>query len=206
MLKKVFLGATAALLLSAGVSLADGLFPGLPIEGGASYCAGYSVFNTTNTVPGTTPTPNVCSVTVPAGVTAPTGTEYLPVDLYGLNQQGQSQGLPQTEGLAAAAMGFGLTVVSTTAGAATIANNTVNYVVDVSETAASALTLPAIPQPWQILRIAQVVANGGSGTTTLTANSNQTLVPSSITVAGNSVTGVVTLIWNPTAATWYRIG
>lgn len=204
MFKKFLLGGALAALLASS-ALADGLFPGLPIEGGAAYCAGYSVFNTGNTVPGTTPTPNVCATTAPAGVATPTGNEYFPADLYGLSQTTQSQGLPQTNGVAGGALGFGITTVSTTAGAATIPNNTVNYVVNVSETAASALTLPAIPQPWQILRIAQVVANGASGTTTLTANSGQSLVPSSITVAGNSVTGSVTVIYNPGTGAWTKI-
>lgn len=205
MFKKFLLGGALAVLLASSPALAEGLFPGLPIEGGASYCAGYSVFNTGNTVPGTTPTPNVCETTAPAGVTTPTGSEYIPVDLYGLSQTTPSQGLPQTNGVAAGAMGFGITTVSTTAGAATIPNNTVNYVVNVSETAASALTMPASPQPWQILRIAQVVANGASGTTTLTANTGQSLVPSSITVAGNSVTGSVTMLYNPGTGAWTKV-
>ncbi len=192
-MKKLLLAAAAAFLLIAPPALADGLFPGLPIEGGASYCASFNV------------TGSQCGTTAPAGQASPTGTEYVPADLYGLSQTTNSQGLPQTNGVAAAAFGFGPTVVTTTAGAATIANNTVNYVINVSETAASAQTMPATPIPWQILRIAQVVANGASGTTTLTANTGQTLVPSSITVAGNSVTGSVTMLWNPTNSTWYKV-
>ena len=192
-LRKLLLASTALAAL-ASPALADGLFPGLPIEGGASYCASFNV------------TGAQCGVTVPAGVTAPTGFEYVPTDLYGLNQTFNSQGLPQTMGLATAAMGFGITVTSTTAGAAVIPANTVNYVINVSETAASAITLPAAPIPNQILRIAQVVANSGTGTTTLTANTGQTLVPASITVAGNSVTGVVTLVWNAATLTWTRVG
>lgn len=192
---KKFLLISAALASSfvASAASADGLFPGLPIEGGASYCASFNV------------TGAQCGTTAPAGVASPTGTEYIPSDLYGLSQTTNSQGLPQTNGIAASAMGFGPTVVITTTGALTIPNNTVNYVINVSETAASAQTMPAIPLPWQILRIAQVVANGASGTVTLTANSGQTLVPSSITVAASSVTGSVTMLWNPTNSTWYKV-
>lgn len=192
-MKKFLLGTAFATLLAATPALADGLFPGLPIEGGAAYCASFNVTGTQ------------CGTTAPAGVSTPTGTEYFPADLYGLSQPTNSQGLPQTNGVAGGALGFGITTVSTTAGAATIPNNTVNYVVNVSETAASALTLPASPQPWQILRIAQVVANGASGSTTLTANTGQSLVPSSITVAGNSVTGSVTMIYNPGTGAWTKI-
>ncbi len=192
MIKKLLLAAASLLVLSSPV-LADGMFPGLPIEGGASYCAGYSVQGTQ------------CSSTVPAGQASPTGTEYFPADLYGLSQTTNSQGLPQTNGVAGAALGFGTTTVSTTAGAQTIPSGTVNYVVNVSETGASALTMPATPIAGQILRIAQVVANGAAGTTTLTANAGQTLVPSSVTVAGNSATGSVTMLWNASAATWTRI-
>jgi hypothetical protein len=196
MLKRTLLAACAAFTLVVALAepaLADGLFPGLPIEGGASYCASFSV------------TGAQCSVTVPAGNAVPTGTEYIPADLYGLSQTTNSQGLPQTQGIAAAAFGFGNTVVSTTAGAATIPNGTVNYVINVSETAASAITMPATPLPGQILRIAQVVANGASGSTTLTANAGQTLVPSSVTVSAATAATSVTMLWNASTSTWTRI-
>lgn len=203
---KVKLLAAAFGLALASPALATGLFPGLPIDGGASYCGGYSGYNTGTTTPGVLPTPNQCNVTVPAGSANPTGTEYLPADSFGLNQATPDAGIaPATQGIAASALGFGPSVISTATGAKTIPNNSPNYIVDVSETAASALTLPASPQPWQIQRIAVVVATGASGTVTLTANSNQTMVPSSITVAGNTATGWAALLWNPTNSTWYRI-
>jgi len=195
-MKKFLLASTTALALYAALStpaLCDGLFPGLPIEGGASYCGSFDV------------TGAQCGVTVPAGVSAPTGTEYFPADLYGLTQTTNSQGLPQTNGVSGAALGIGLTTISTTAGAQTIPSGTVNYVVNVSETVASALTLPATPLPGQILRIAQAVANGASGSTTLTANTGQTLVPASITVSGNSAASGIAMLWNASTLTWTRV-
>ena len=59
---------------------AAGLFSGLPVGNGAAYCAGYSGYPTTPTVPGSTvPTPNNCNDNVPAGP-ALTGQEYIPAD------------------------------------------------------------------------------------------------------------------------------
>ena len=61
-------------------AFAAGLFPGLPIVGQAAYCAGYSLYPTTVTTPGTLPTPNQCNTTAPAGPSALTGVELQPAD------------------------------------------------------------------------------------------------------------------------------
>jgi len=184
--------ATVAAFIAFGVAepaLADGTFPGLPIEGGASYCASFSV------------TGAQCSVTVPAGNASPTGTEYLPTDLYGLSQTTNSQGLPQTQGIAASALGgFGPMVVTTTDAAATIANNTPNYIVNVAVTTGHAVTLPAVPQPWQLQRVSFTVAPTNS--VSILANTGQTLVPA--TTSGTAVIGLA-FLWNPTNSTWYRV-
>lgn len=189
---KKFLLISAALASSfvASAASADGLFPGLPIEGGASYCASFNV------------TGAQCGTTAPAGVASPTGTEYIPSDLYGLSQTTNSQGLPQTNGIAASALGgFGPMVVTTTDAAATIANNTPNYIVNVAVTTGHAVTLPATPQPWQLQRISFTVAPTNS--VSISANTNQTLVPASVS-SGTAVAGFA-FIWNPTNSTWYRV-
>lgn len=65
----------AALAVVSGIALADGLFPGFPIVGGASYCSS----QTTAGTPGTTA---VCNVTVPAGPAALTGNETIIADTH----------------------------------------------------------------------------------------------------------------------------
>lgn len=196
-MKRFLAGSALALLLSAP-ALANGLFPGLPIEGGASYCAGYASGNGGTNAFGT----GTCATTAPAGQASPTGTEYIPADLYGLSQTTNSQGLPQTNGIAASALGgFGPMVVTTTDAAATIPNNTPNYIVNVAVTTGHAVTLPATPQPWQLQRISFTVAPTNS--VSISANSNQTLVPASVS-SGTAVAGFA-FIWNPTNSTWYRV-
>src|ERR1700679_1228139 len=72
MFKKLLAGA-AALVLTGAIAFATGLFPGLPMHGGVSYCASWSGVSGSFT----------CSATVPAGATAFTGNEALPGDDYG---------------------------------------------------------------------------------------------------------------------------
>lgn len=206
---KLLAAAAAFLALAASAPVrADGMFPGLPIEGGASYCAGYSVFNTGVTTPGTTPTPNVCASTVPAGVATPTGTEYVPTDLYGLSQTTQSQGLPQTNGVAAAAFGFGPITVVTTGTSVTIPNNTPNYVYNDANTGSVTITLPATPQPWQVQRVAVPAGTGSGGALVVAANSNQSCVPSSncgLSLGSAASAAYAMYLWDPANTTWYRV-
>ncbi len=190
MIKRLLLGSALAGLLSAAPALADGMFPGLPIEGGASYCAGFSVQGTQ------------CSATVPAGQASPTGTEYFPADLYGLSQTTNSQGLPQTNGVAGSALGgFGPMLVTTTDAAATIPNNTPNYVVNVALTTGHNITFPAAPAPWQIQRI--LLATAPTNSVNIAANTGQSIIPASPTT-GTAV-AFVAYMWNPTNSTWYKI-
>ncbi len=197
MIKRLLLGSALAGLLSAVPALADGLFPGLPIEGGASYCAGFSVQGTQ------------CSATVPAGVASPTGTEYFPADLYGLSQTTNSQGLPQTNGVAGAALGFGPQVVVTTGTSLTIPNNTPNYVDnETAPTGAVTITLPATPIPWQIQRISVTNGTGAGGSVVVAANAGQSCVPSSncgFSLGASAAAAYPAWQWNPTNSTWYRI-
>lgn len=85
MINRVRFAAVAGLALAAsGVAWGAGLFQGLPVVGGPSYC---NSFNTAG-VPGTPPQ---CTNTVPAGPPALTGAEMIPADTQ--LTQGQS---PQT--------------------------------------------------------------------------------------------------------------
>lgn len=73
-LRSLAVGLVALAVISAA-ALADGLFPGFPIVGGASYCSSQS----TAGVPGTAA---VCNNTVPAGPTALTGNETIIADTH----------------------------------------------------------------------------------------------------------------------------
>lgn len=82
-MKKVrLLAAVGACVAVIGIPLAyaAGLFFGLPVVGGASYCSGFSSFQQTPTVPGVAQSPTVCNSTVPAGPVGLTGTEMIPAD------------------------------------------------------------------------------------------------------------------------------
>lgn len=79
-LRGLILG-SGLLVLGSVAAFAAGLFPGFPIIGGASYCGGFS----------TGVSGQVCTVTVPAGPSALTGNETIPMDTN--LAQGQS---PQT--------------------------------------------------------------------------------------------------------------
>lgn len=205
MLKKVLAGAALAVTLAAGAALANGLWPGYPIEGGASYCGGYASSNGGQTAYGT----GQCSTTVPAGVATPTGTEAVPSDLYGLSQNTNSQGLPQTNLIAASALGaFGPIAVVTTGTAVTIPNNTPNYVYNDANTGAVTVTLPATPQPWQQQRVSVPAGTGSGGSLVVAANSNQSCVPSSdcgLDLGSAASATYATYLWDPSNSTWYRV-
>jgi hypothetical protein len=190
---KRLLAAVAALFLASGPVLADGLFPGLPIEGGASYCAGTNV--------GSALSASQCAPTVPAGQVTPTGQAYLPLDEYGMFQATNSAGVfPQTGGVSATAFTFGPTVINSTAGSIVIPNNTPNFVENVGNTSAT-ITLPAAPQPWQVQTIA--IATAQTTSFLVGASAGQTCVPacpftSSVVAAGT----VIRFQYNASTAQW----
>lgn len=76
---RVLIAALGAIFVAAIAANAAGLFQGLPLANGNSYCSGYSVYSSGVTVPGVLPTPNQCNSTVPAGP-AITGNELIPAD------------------------------------------------------------------------------------------------------------------------------
>jgi len=94
-MKKLLLSAGALLLASAVTAFAVGLWPGLPILGGSSYCASYTL------------TGSQCAATASAGSTAYTGNEAVPVDSYGANQAATGQVAPTSQLVPLLALGQG---------------------------------------------------------------------------------------------------
>jgi hypothetical protein len=199
---------SAYVAISVGqLAFAVGLWPGLPIEGGASYCGGWSGLNAGNTTPGTFTT-SQCETTVPAGQATPTGQEYAPVDLWGMSQTTNSQGQPATNGVAASAFGFGPITVVTTGTSVTVPNNTPNYVYNDANIGAVTITLPAAPQPWQIQRIAVPAGTGSGGSLVVAANSGQSCVPSSncgLDLGSAASAAYAAYLYDPANTTWYRV-
>ena len=194
--------AALAALVAAVPANAVGLYPGLPIEGGASYCAGYSVYNTTNTVPGTLPTPNVCAVTTPAGTTAFLGTEALAVDTYGLNQNGSGTSVsPQTQLVGLIQLGQGAFVNDTsTSTTLTVACTTAFEYISGTKTNPT-YTFCASPVQGQKFTIIQ----GANLTTgiTLAAGSGSTCLPAC--GAKTPATAGLAYSWVYNGTVWYEV-
>lgn len=199
------IAAVVALVASAGISYAAGLWSTLPIVGGAAYCTG-TVTGTGNlggiTGQGQGTIGSICGLTEPAGPATFTGTEMVPMDL--LAPGSSSQG-PQTSALAnITQLGQGALVVNTTAGAATIPNGTAWYFVNVGNTSAT-FTLPSAPIQGEILHV--VASTAQTTSMVIGANSGQSCVPScpeSLTTATTAGTGYG-YVYNAANSTWYRV-
>lgn len=192
----VGLGA-AALLLASGLAYAAGMFPGLPIVGGSSYCSGYS----------TGPSGQICNVTVPAGPSALTGNELIPADT-GL-PQGQS---PQTVAIPTSRLGAGPTtyVVPVTTDSVTITNTTRRLNINPAGTiAAFTLVFPAASTLTQAdgqlfgfcttQIVTTLTVTEGAGTTVL--NKPTAMLVPVATGAGSCVEWQYRL----SNTTWYRV-
>jgi hypothetical protein len=196
--KKVLVGLGAGALVASVIcirlALATGLFPGLPMLGWASYCAGTNITGTQ------------CAATVPAGPTAFTGSEVVPTDVYGPNSTSTTGGAglyPQTMFTSVLALGNGPVVVNVTAGAQTIPNNTGLWVENVGNTSTT-ITMPALPVGGQIQR----VDLGTAQTTSIlfAANAGQSCIPA-CPQTKNTVTAGTGFAWvyNAANTTWYSI-
>jgi hypothetical protein len=221
------LGVVAVVAVPAAYGM--GLFQTLPIIGGASYCASSNVSGAAQgTVTGTgggtasagqTTGTVICGQTVPAGPTALTGTEVVPVDLY-TPGTAQIAGGPATAVLPVTALGNGYggtTVLATTGTTALVAaSNGISNLVYAGSGTATYTTLNLPPNPFQNEQFC--VRNAGSGIlsigTLAVGTTGQSIVgvtPTSIPVAtAVGTAGTVTLsancwIYNVANTTWYRV-
>lgn len=124
-----WIAGAVALLGVSTVAIAAGMFTNLPIVGGAAYCAQYAGDGVT------------CSVNVPAGPTALTGSELIPADT------GLAGGAsPQTVLIDVSSLGAGPTQYSTplTGATTTVLAGTRQVIIEPAGTiAAHTLQLPA---------------------------------------------------------------
>ncbi len=189
--------ALSVLAVIATPVLAAGLWPNLPLVGGAAYCS------STNTagVPGTAA---VCTSTTPAGPSIVTGLETIPADT---NRAGGAA--PQTVKMTLASLNA-LPLSYTTLLASSATNALSPTVLDggVVIIAAAALSpttiqLPPSPVDGQQFRlsstqnIATLVVNAGTATV-LNA-------PTALTVATTGAPYGYTFRYRATGTTWYRL-
>lgn len=186
MLRKLGLG-LAALVTSAAIGWSAGLFQGLPVVGGASYCG-----TTVNAV---------CTQTIPAGPTTLTGVEKVPADtqLSG-GRSPQSVYVPT-----ALLMNNGTSLQTGVAITYTVADGISNVVLSHTTTIDSAaITAPANPIDGTRVRI------GATNTVTafsFVANTGQTLAVTTPTVltASTTVPAGYEFIYVASTAKWYRL-
>lgn len=194
-------GLAAVVIAVAGsFAWAAGMFQGLPIQGGSSYCSGSSTGSSGS---------QVCVSTVPAGPTVYNGNELIPADT-------QTAGgvAPQTVLLPQVLLGPGL--ISYTVGQDQVVQTITNNVGTLVITGTGGInkmtfTMPSAPADGQRLRIAseQTIT-----TLALSANTNQTiaLTPTALT-ASQTLAGNYELIFRRGDVTaygtslgrWYRL-
>ena len=192
MFKKLSL-ATVALVACAGIGLAAGNFGLWPIVGGAAYCAG--VENT----------PGTCSNTVPAGPTAITGNETIPMDTN------LAQGIaPQTVLVKPASLGIGPYVYEAplTGVSITMAATTRSLIIEPAGTIAThTVVLPAATalvdgQAFGLCStqiITALTITPGTGTT-VSNTQTATIVP-----LGTGAAACPEWIYRQANTNWYRI-
>lgn len=200
--RKGFLAA-GLLAVMASVTFAAGNWSTLPIVGGASFCA--STVTGTGSLGGITgqgqgSTGSICAQTIPAGPPSLTGAEQFPADT---KLTGSAP--PQTVVVTTCQLGAGAySIVSATAGAATIANQVCWYIISgLGPVAALTITMPSAPLDGQLLRVASAIA---VTTLTMSANTGQTLNGAATSASANAAVG--TWIYKASTATtgiWYRV-
>lgn len=193
-MKKLLTAAGFLVAFSMSLAYAAGLWPTLPIVGGASFCGGQS----------TGVSGQVCTTTVPAGPTATTGAELIPADTaLSAGRSPQTvmlplraiNGAPVTYNLCAAAA----------CGTVTIGNNAGGVLLDYSTTIDSAtVNLPVAPMDGQRVTIAapftvtSLTVVAGAGTTL--AVTTPTVLTASTTVAQG-----YEFMYVLSATKWYKL-
>lgn len=191
-MRKLLAGIGIAALAFIGVALAQsGVQSGLPVIGGASYCASYNN--------------NVCTSTIPAGPTAVTGNETVAV------QTNLSQGqFPQSAAMSMRSLNAAPIALNTCAAAAcgsvTIAGNSGGVMLTYSTTIDSAtVVLPALTAAMY----GQRVSIGASHTVTaltVSAGSGTTLAvstPTALTASATAPQGYEFVLMSDNK--WYRV-
>lgn len=202
----------AVLALASTAVLAAGLFSTLPIIGGASYCA--STVTGTGGLGGVTgqgqgTTGSICAQTVPAGPTALTGAEVLPIDLYTPGVVPAALGgQPATADLSITWLHAGYYQLVTTGTTVTVGAGVQNLILNLAATQ-MAVTMPAAPYDNQLVTISNVSTIVSSFS--VTANTGQSLVqgaaPTALAAetATTAVLNEVAYLYRQANTSWYRI-
>lgn len=176
---------------------AAGMFPNLPLVGGASYCGGFS----------TGVSGQVCTVTVPAGPTAITGLEVVPADTN--LAQGAA---PQTVGIPIGKFGVGVTTYvdgALAAGSSTITSTTRRLIlIPAADIATYTVVFPAATALTAADNQSFSLCSTQTVTTlTATAGAGTTLSPQVPTAITESAVGAYCYEWvyRLSNTTWYRV-
>lgn len=187
--------ATAAII--AGSAWGAGMFFGLPIVGGSSYCGGTSTGSTGS---------QVCTTTVPAGPSM-SGIELFPADT-----QLSSGAPPQTvlvpnvmigPGIISYIPGVDQTSLTVTANVGTIIFTNPNASPAGTSINKATLLMAASPADGQRLRISSAISINNF---VLSANTGQviTITPTQLNPQQNTVTGFE-YIWSSANSRWFRL-
>lgn len=212
-LKGAAVGCVALAIASTAV-YAAGLYSTFPIIGGASYCA--STVTGTGGLGGVTgqgqgSTGSICGQTVPAGPTALTGTEVLPLDLYTPGATPASLGgQPATAVMPVTWLHAGYYQIDTVAGAVTVGAGVQTLILNVAATGVT-VTLPAAPYDNQVVTISNVSTVVSSFV--VSANTGQSLVqnvaPTNLAAqaANTAATALsqVQYLYQASTLKWFRI-
>lgn len=182
------------------IAYAAGLWPTLPIVGGATYCAGTSSSATGTIIGLVTGCPNQ----VPAGPTIVTGNEQIPADTRLSGGAAPQTVLVPMASLNALPLTF-VTVTSSSPATVTAANTSGGVCYNATGTITSAnITLPLAPIDGQQY---QVCANYTITTLTVAAAAGSTLSVTTPTVltASTTVSQGYTFIYNLASTKWFRL-
>ena len=156
---RLFAVVSALALVAVPSAYAAGLWWGLPILGGPTYCVSFTG------AAGTT-----CASTAPAGPTFFTGSEAVPADILNNTDRG-----PSSVYLSVTQLGNGPVYNQNPVGTTqTIPNMTPFYLIAGAQGSAFTVTMPATPIEGQIQRIICTGA-GTVGAMTVVANTGQTI-------------------------------
>ena len=202
MKRKIIVALALAGTIGIGTAYAAGMWPDMPIIGGATYCAGSSQSATGTIIGAITGCPNQ----VPAGPTIVTGNEQIPADT-----RLAGGAAPQTVLVPMASLNaLPITVMSAGATSPSVsAANTSGgvYFYSTATITAANVTLPPAPIDGQQYVIS---ADRAISALSVTVASTQTLANNGAVVSlTNSTTAAQNsnfrFIWNVATASWYRL-
>ncbi len=221
LIRKVAVVGALLAIVGAPLAYAAGLWFGLPVVGGGTYCSG----STTAGPPGTAA---VCNTTVPAGPTTMTGQELIPADLNpqgtqaaypgpGTGTSGVQTGYEPLANVASGAYQLAGVLTPSVTFSPSIANGITNLIVNATGTQTYVgFLLPVTPTDGQIVRITSNVTltnfavTSGLGSTATVDTPTKVLSPfvplPSTTLPTTSVTvGGISYLYNLSNNRWFRL-